>query len=270
MALHDVVRSTLDALPPVHSGGHGPARRRTRLIVTLAVRDDIRFLPGFFDSLSPQADGVVALDDGSTDGSAEYLAGRPEVLELMRNPPDRPEWDEVGNHRALVRAAVRHGADWIASLDADHRVETGFRDRAERLIRRGRALGVKAWSWQVRELWGTEDQWRADGMWGDKRRASLFRARADHAFDERRLHARKAPLQAAIAGYYLKGDLIVYHLRMVDPADRAERRERYERMDPDAEFQARAGYAYLTDEAGLAVLPVPRDRHWRVTERYST
>ena len=243
------------------------AEMRTRLIATLAVRDEMRFLPGFFDSVGPHVDGVVALDDGSTDGSAEYLAGRAEVLELIRNPSDRPEWDEVGNYRRLVRAAVRHGADWIASLDADHRVEIAFRDRAERLIEGGRPDGVEAWAWQVRELWETEDQWRADGMWGQKWRANLFRARADHAFDERRLHARKAPLQAAIRGTYPKGDVIVYHLRMVDRRDRAARRERYERMDPDAEFQSNDGYAYLTDEADLALLPVPRDRHWR---RYST
>jgi GT2 family glycosyltransferase len=260
-AMLDAFKSTIDAMPPMPSGGRG-SRRRTRLLVTLAVRDDIRFLPGFFDSVAPHVDGVVALDDGSTDGSAEYLAGRAEVLELIRNPPDRPEWDEVGNHRALVRAAVRHGADWIASLDADHRVEVEFRDRAERLIRRGRPLGVEAWAWQVRELWQTEDHWRADGIWGDKRRANLFRARADHAFHEQRLHSRKPPLQAAILGTYPKGDLIVYHLRMVDTGDRAARRERYERMDPEAEFQA-VGYAYLTDEAGLALQPVPSSRHWR-------
>jgi hypothetical protein len=263
MTVRDALGSAIGAMPPVPSGGRGTERRRVRLIVTLAVRDDLRFLPGFFDSVAPHVDGVVALDDGSTDGSAEYLSGRAEVLELIRKPADRPEWDEVGNYRALVRAAIRHRADWIASLDADHRVEIDFRDRAERLIRRGRPLGVEAWSWQVRELWGTEDQWRADGIWGDKRRANLFRARSDHAFDERRLHARKAPRQAAFLGHYPKGDLIVYHLRMVAPDDRAARRERYERMDPSAEFQPDEGYAYLTEEAGLALLPVPSSRHWR-------
>ena len=46
----------------------------------------------------------------------------------------RPAWDEPGNHARLVDAAMRAGADWAMSIDADERVERDFRARAERVI----------------------------------------------------------------------------------------------------------------------------------------
>ena len=59
-------------------------------------------------------------------------------------------------------------------------------------------------------------------------------------------------------GRYPVADLEVYHLRMLEPADREARRRRYEALDPDAAFQPGLGYAYLTDEAGLRLRQVRR------------
>ena len=115
----------------------------------------MRFLPGYLASLAPNVDGIVALDDGSTDGSHELLQSSPHVLEVVRVPPDRPRWDEVGNHRRLVQAALRHAPDWLVSVDADERVERDFRARAERVIHRGHRSGHSAYAVRLRELWGS-------------------------------------------------------------------------------------------------------------------
>jgi len=208
----------------------------------------------------PHVDGVIALDDGSTDGTGEMLEARPEVLELLRRPPSRPDWDEVGNHRALVAAACRHGADWIIALDADERPESGFRQRAERVIRRGRVIGAEAFALRLFELWGSRDTYRADGIWGTKTVARLFRARGDHMFDPKPLHAHKAPRQAMWQGRFPIADLHLYHLRMIHSEDREARRRRYQRLDPENRFQPGVGYAYLTDERGLRLRRVPRRR----------
>jgi len=238
-----------------------PPRRPIRLLALLAARDEMRHLPGFVANVAPHVNGIVALDDGSTDGSADFLASRPEVLELLRVPPGRPGWDEVGNHRALVAAGVAHGADWLISLDADERVERDFGVRARRVIRRGRLLGLTAYHVRLRELWDSRAAYRDDGIWGRKLPARLYAASSDHVFDERPLHAFKAPLQARRVGASFPiADLEVYHLRMIRPEDRRARRERYELADPDARWQPGIGHAYLTDETGLTLRPVPRSR----------
>jgi len=250
------------ALPTVPTGGFRVPRRRVRLLAILAVRDGAAVLPGWFGNVGPHVDGVVALDDGSTDGTCELLERQPEVVELLRVPADRPAWDEVGNYKRLVHAAIRHGADWIVTLDADHRIEREFRSRVERAIRRGRALGYSVLAFRMRELWDAPDRYRADGIWGQKRRPWIFRARADHVFDEQPLHGSKAPQQGRIRGHFPLADIEVYHLKMIRPADRVARRVRYETMDPEARYQRDVGYAYLTDENGLRLKSVPPARMW--------
>lgn len=228
------------------------------MLALLGVRDGMEFLPGYFANVVPQMDGVVALDDGSTDGSVDFLAGRAEVFDLLRNPPERAHWDEMGNHRRLVEAAGRHGAEWALCLDADERLERDFRIRAERVIRRGRLLGRTSFAVRLRELWAAPDRYRADGIWGRKAPPRLFRIRPDHVFDTASVHGIKVPLQERP---YALADLVVYHLGMLTPERREQRRARYEAADPDHVWQP-IGYDYLVDEQSLTLERVQPRRAW--------
>ncbi len=233
----------------------GTGARRTRLVALLAVRDGMRHLAGFLRNVAPQVDGIIALDDGSSDDSPQLLAEHEAVIELLRKPRERPTWDEVGNHRLLVAAALRHRAEWIICVDTDERLERNFRARAERVIARGSVFGYSAYALRLRELWDDPGQYRVDGIWGRKSVARLFRARPDHQFDAALLHGSKAPQQARRGGRFPQADLNIYHLGMLHPEDRAARRQRYELADPGRQWQ-RIGYEYLTDLRNIELRPV--------------
>jgi hypothetical protein len=230
-----------------------------RLLALLAFRDELRFLPGFFANVAPHVDGIVALDDGSRDASAELVAAQPSVVELLRVAPGVHADNEDGRlRRTLIEASWRHGPDWLLGLDADERLEREFRARADAEIARADHDGEPALLVPFRELWDRPDRMRVDGVWGRKAKACLFRADRTHGFDERRIHTHWASVPMPEGGWR-EADLLLYHLRMVWPADRAVRRARYERIDPDRRWQ-RIGYEYLTDEEGIELVPLPPGR----------
>jgi hypothetical protein len=210
---------------------------------------------GYLGSLGGHVDGVVALDDGSSDGSAELLERHPLVVELIRCPVDRPHWDEPANRRDLAAAALRHGADWLLALDADERVELAFRVRAERAVGWAELLGYAALSLPRRDLWEHPGAYRVDGLWGRRLQTKLVRAEPGLRFGDRALHAGWAP----VGGRSARADVAVYHLGFMTAESRAAHRRRYEDLDPDGRWQPE-GYAYLTDEAGLRVRQVPARR----------
>jgi glycosyltransferase involved in cell wall biosynthesis len=242
-------------------------RRKPRILALLACRNEMAWLPDYFESAfasaAPLVDGVVALDDGSTDGSADYLAGRPEVVRLVRLPPREDHlWDDGLNHRRLVEASWDLRPDWLLGLDADERLEHGFRERAEEEIARAAREGHRAYRIHIREIWDHPLQFRADGLWGKKSGSRLFEARRDHEFHQQRLHCHWAPLNSRENGDFPQADLFLYHLKMLTPESRAARRARYENLDPDRRFQT-IGYSYLTDTEGIRLERIAPGREYQ-------
>ena len=226
----------------------------------LMFRDEAEKLPGFFASIAPQVDGIVALDHGSVDGSEKLAACEPKVVEVLAYPKDA-QYDEGVQQRLLTEAGVRHGADWLLGIDADERLERGAGDRIRARIAEDGGQGSDAYALPVRELWDRRDVFRVDGIWGGKARTSLFRASCDHRFDERPLHAQWASVAGRPFGQHPEIDARIYHLGSLSREDRAERQARQRRRDPDHRWQ-RIGYDYLTDETGLELRRIGPDRDY--------
>src|SRR5215207_4109597 len=95
-----------------------------KLVCLLPVRNGEADLPGYLEAVEGLADAVVALDDGSTDGTRQILERHPLVKRVLVNPPraDYVGWDDAANRNRLLEAAADLAPDWILSLDADERI----------------------------------------------------------------------------------------------------------------------------------------------------
>ena len=89
-------------------------------------------IEGWLESATGFADAIVALDDGSTDGTAELLRAAPGVTKLLSNDerPGYGEWDDGANRRRLLAAAGDLEPDWIVFLDADERIDAEDAERS--------------------------------------------------------------------------------------------------------------------------------------------
>lgn len=232
---------------------------RPTILALTAFHNELRWLPGLYENLSGRVDGVVALDDGSSDGSGTYASSRPETAALLRTlPENKTRWDEPGNRRLLVTAGQELGADWFLAIDADERTDDCFWEDLDELVAWSERERVVAWSFRLRELWNSAVHYRADGIWGCKTKAAWFRNLGPaHKFDDAEWHGEWVPMQVWQTPVCRVIPYDLYHLKMIDASDRAARRARYESLDPGNRFQS-IGYGYLTEESGLRLEPIGR------------
>src|SRR5262245_14766703 len=94
------------------------------LVCLVPVRNAADDLPGWFESVERFADAVIALDDGSTDGTRGILSGHPLVRRLLTNPVRHSYqgWDDGANRARLLSATAELSPGWGLWLDADERI----------------------------------------------------------------------------------------------------------------------------------------------------
>ena len=109
---------------------------RAKVICMLPARNAAAYIPGWLESVASFADGVVALDDGSTDGTAELLEAHPLVEILLRNPrrDGFQGWHDSTNRNRLLQAAGLLDPDWVIGIDADELVPPDEGETLRRFI----------------------------------------------------------------------------------------------------------------------------------------
>ena len=235
--------------------------RTPSIILLVQFHNEIERLPGFFASVVPHVDGIIGLNDGSNDGSADYFTAQPKVLTVIHRPIRDPhQWDEPANRRALIAASHDYQPDWILALDVDERLDKYFRRDANRAIQLANLLRRSVISLRLYELWNSPSTYRMDGIWGKKRRNRLFRWTPDHQISSVALHGPWTSTTRQVKPKSLKTGLRIYHLGMISEDLRIKRVEKYRQLDPKNQYQS-IGYDYLNDKTNLRLGQISHDRH---------
>jgi hypothetical protein len=265
--LERIPMSLLLALRRWRERRRGREQRPLRIAGLMATRDYDDECSAFA-ALRELSDLTIVLDDGSRQ-PFPLRAECDEHLRLDRAGP----WNDQANRTLLMYRAFVHGCDWAVSLDDDLMLDAGFqtRDDVAREIAALAAAGLEASRFTVRELWGGLESFRVDGVWGRKSIAVLRRnwftyPRITLRDPARRLHAPVFPANLRIR-QRVDTRRIAYHVGCLTAERRRARVEKYGREDPEGRFQS--DYAYMLDERGLELAPVPGEdlaalrRRWR-------
>ena len=166
----------------------------------------------------------------------------------------------------LYRKALDQGSKWAVVLDPDERIELRGIRKLSHLMAKAEQDGIPTvFRFDYRELY-TPTQYRSDGIWGHKERMAVFPLLGGNVYSDADLHMPKQPLNADYR--IVDTGINIYHLKHINPALRAQRRDLYEHLDPNHKYQS-IGYDYLTDETGLALYKIPLSRmYWPLYHEY--
>lgn len=225
----------------------------------IAVRNEEGYLPGFLHHIRDHVDGIVALDDCSSDSTPEILHRETRVVSLLREiSAGAPHANEASNRYRLLTEAARLGARWVLCADADERFEDSFLRCLKAEARHGDETGRYLRLVRIVNLWNGPDQFRADGRCGPRWTVRMFRVPPNISQRKSAMHRPWFPPELDAAPQ-ARMNAYLYHLSMMDRRDREMRYEKFRAIDPRNEHQA-IGYQHLIDERNLTLKPV---RPWR-------
>lgn len=181
------------------------------------------------------------------------------VHKVSRTGPWGHEGRQNLAKRDLLRAA---GATWALFIDPDERLDHSAADYIPGIVASARLIdGTQAFGFPLREMW-TPTAYRIDGSWGNKKpRVRLFwlRPESGMAYPNRPIHCGVAPRGSGRTAEVLPVNL--YHLKNIEPENRAERAKAYMAADPEFAYQkpetAQRDWDWLTDETGLQLEEIP-------------
>lgn len=199
---------------------------------------------------------------------ADMMANLPWVDRFVAlTVPDDGPWLHEGEQNARKRELLwsEIGEGWTLWVDPDERLDDCAADVVPHWIGGARSHLDTVFGFPLREMW-TPTAYRVDGPWDNKLpRHRLFYLKRPgwQVFANRPIHCPAAPSGTKRQRVVLPVDM--YHLKNIEPENRAQRALAYARADPGWEFQRPhnpddPSWAWLHDAGGAVLTEIPAGR----------
>ncbi|NLW55847.1 MAG: glycosyltransferase [Firmicutes bacterium] len=226
------------------------------ILAMMAVRNEAdRYLRPVLERLAALVDGIVILDDASTDQTPELCRAHPKVIRFRRLDSSLFSQNEAALRSLLWEMTVELEPTWILALDADELLEEKAKTVLPALTAQQEFELI---TFPVYHFWGDLRHYRVDRLWHPAlaRTACLFRYQKNRIYHwaPRRLHCGRFPAEAYLTPR-LHAPLRLLHLGYAAPRERREKYHRYLSLDPDGCFCPLEHYRSIIE-------PHPRLRRW--------
>lgn len=233
-----------------------PYLKKRSVLAMMTVRNEAgRYLRPVLDRLGAYVDGIVVLDDASTDHTPELCRAHPRVIRFERLATSLFAQDEASLRQRLWELTVELNPTWILALDADELLEAKITRVLPALCAQTRYELV---SFPVYHFWGDFRHYRVDGWWhpARARTACLHRYQKSRRYHwaPRPLHCGRFPQEAYLTPR-LDSPIRLLHLGYAASREHQAKYQRYLELDPQGRFCPLRHYRSILD-------PRPALKRW--------
>lgn len=199
-----------------------------KIVALLPVKNEAWILPSYLEAISPIADLILALDDGSTDGSVEILKQNSKVQlytikdlgsvvsalgDAKNNTGEQKLVDMSARRTFLLKKAREAGATHQLWLDADEIIPTHFQTKLQEVMGQMKPGQKMVMSWIT--LWKKASEQRVDRVWKNLSKDFIFCDDGISLFPTQKLSEGRTPSNALYGNERVVSDIPVVHYQFV-------------------------------------------------------
>lgn len=129
-----------------------------QLVALGSFKDDEWLVDRWLQRTAEFADAIIALDDASSDRTAEILQAHPKVVQVIRLSPGHA-FSIVSNINLLLKATAALQPEWMMYIDSDEIIDRRFVERKQELLS---VPDVARYHFQEITLWRSSQYYRVD------------------------------------------------------------------------------------------------------------
>lgn len=225
------------------------------LLAMLPVHNEAqRYLKAVLNRLSEFVDGIVILDDASTDETPIICRNHSCVTRYRRLKEPLFGSNEAALRCLLWEMTVELEPGWIIAVDADEIFESGIKQELP-ILTGQKQFGFFFFS--VYHFWGNFTDYRVDGLWDPvlSKTPCLYRFEKDISYHwpNRKLHCGRFPIEC----YHRPGTVSkirLLHLGYANKDEHFGKFQRYLSLDPEGRFCPVTHYQ--------SIIASPRLKQW--------
>jgi len=198
-----------------------------KLVAMVRVKDGINYIELWLENMSELVDEIVAVDNGSSDGTYEILQRHPKVVAVERTEG----FDEGRDKILLYRIARECDPDWLLWLDVDEVFEK--RMTRKKLDRMMSSKFITRYSFRRFHLFGDKHHFMAsvpmlwDISWPTR---DLWKEQPTAYFADLKIH--NGPVRG-VKGFFHFSTIRILHWGFLYPDDMKKKTRSYIKLDPD-------------------------------------
>ena len=205
------------------------------------IKNEIHHLPEVLLHLDGYCDGIILLDEDSTDGSFEAAMSEKLLVKVQKIADTI--FDDLSLRNLLLKLASFFRSDWLFYFDADERFDGRYAD----LYSIAEHTDADCVSFHFVHLWDTEDRYRKDfptnpiGVFIYPRMFRNYGFMQIHS--NQKIHFPATPFQRKQTA----APVLIRHFGNIDPETRTRKYKRYMNQDKDCQTLFH-DYEYLLSE----------------------